>query len=65
MYSLAPSVLHHDGQSHPLMAVTRFIGGWKEELAAVRQDLHAHPELGFEEHRTARVITQGTGFDGG
>jgi len=64
MYSLAPSVLHHDGQSDPLMAVTRFIGGWKEELAAVRQDLHAHPELGFEEHRTARVITQALGLMG-
>ena len=24
------------------------------ELTALRRDLHAHPELGFEEHRTAR-----------
>ena len=28
------------------------------ELTAVRRDLHAHPELGFEEHRTARVVCE-------
>jgi amidohydrolase len=27
-------------------------------LVALRHDIHAHPELGFEEHRTARVIAQ-------
>jgi len=27
------------------------------ELTALRHDLHAHPELGFEEHRTAQVVT--------
>jgi amidohydrolase len=32
------------------------INGWHTELAQFRQDLHAHPELGFEEHRTARVV---------
>jgi len=26
------------------------------ELAAIRRDLHAHPELGFEEHRTAQIV---------
>jgi hippurate hydrolase len=25
------------------------------ELTAMRRDLHAHPELGFEEHRTAEI----------
>ncbi len=28
------------------------------ELAAIRQDIHAHPELGLEEHRTAEVVAQ-------
>jgi len=30
---------------------------WQDELVAVRHDLHAHPELGFEEHRTARIVS--------
>jgi amidohydrolase len=30
--------------------------GDMDELRAIRRDLHAHPELGFEEHRTAGVI---------
>src|SRR3974390_2033179 len=28
------------------------------ELAAIRQDIHAHPELGLEEHRTADLVAQ-------
>ncbi len=31
---------------------------WQSELAAFRQDLHAHPELGFEEHRTAARVVE-------
>jgi amidohydrolase len=27
-------------------------------LVALRHDIHAYPELGFEEHRTARIIAQ-------
>ena len=28
------------------------------ELTAWRRDIHAHPELGFEEHRTADFVAQ-------
>ena len=35
----------------------RRLAGWQGELTAFRRDLHAHPELGFEEKRTAaRVV---------
>ncbi|MGH7153321.1 MAG: amidohydrolase, partial [Acetobacteraceae bacterium] len=32
--------------------ITRF----HPELAEIRRDIHAHPELGLEEHRTADIV---------
>lgn len=32
------------------------IRGFHDDLVAIRRDLHAHPELGFEEVRTAGVV---------
>ena len=32
------------------------IGELNEELLNLRRDFHKHPELGFEEHRTAGVV---------
>src|SRR5437899_1332635 len=29
---------------------------WHAEFTSVRRDLHMHPELGFEEHRTAKIV---------
>ena len=29
-----------------------------QQLVETRRDLHRHPELGFEEHRTAGVIAE-------
>src|SRR5262245_21405721 len=26
------------------------------DLIAIRRDLHAHPEIGYEEHRTSQVV---------
>ena len=41
------------------MSVIDHIRRYHDELTAFRQDLHAHPELGLEEHRTAeQVATQ-------
>jgi amidohydrolase len=31
---------------------------YQGELAAIRQDIHAHPELGLEEHRTADLVAR-------
>src|SRR6478736_8732223 len=28
------------------------------ELTDIRQDIHAHPELGLEEHRTAEIVAR-------
>ena len=29
-----------------------------DDVVAIRRDLHAHPELGFEEHRTAGIVAE-------
>ena len=34
------------------------LAGWHHELTAFRRDLHAHPELGFEEVRTAGRVAE-------
>jgi amidohydrolase len=33
----------------------------RDKLVAIRRDLHAHPELGFEEVRTARIVAEELG----
>ena len=30
----------------------------KPELTRWRQDIHAHPEIAFEEHRTAKIVAE-------
>ena len=34
------------------------IRGYADELTAIRRDLHAHPELGFEEVRTSGIVAE-------
>jgi amidohydrolase len=34
------------------------IQGFADELTAIRRDLHAHPEIGFEEVRTSGIIAE-------
>ncbi len=38
------------------MQALECIEDYAEELAAIRRDLHAHPELGFEEVRTSGIV---------
>jgi hippurate hydrolase len=38
---------------HPVIEDVR---AWQPELAAIRQDIHAHPELGMEEARTSALV---------
>ncbi|MBV8912651.1 MAG: amidohydrolase [Acetobacteraceae bacterium] len=40
--------------TNPLDAIGRFA----PELDTIRRDLHAHPELGLEEHRTAEIVAR-------
>jgi hippurate hydrolase len=35
-----------------------YIRRWQDQLTAWRRDLHAHPETGFEEHRTAALVAE-------
>src|SRR5215211_6208460 len=34
------------------------ISSYLDELVAIRRDLHAHPELGFEEERTSGIVAE-------
>jgi hippurate hydrolase len=34
------------------------IDGYADELTAIRRDLHAHPEIGFEEQRTSGIVAE-------
>ena len=40
------------------MTPVEHINAWHEELASFRRDLHMHPELGFEERRTAAAVAE-------
>lgn len=40
------------------MSVIDKIRTYQDDLAAIRRDLHANPELGLEEHRTAEIVAQ-------
>ena len=40
------------------IATPHFAGTDLDELVATRRDLHAHPELGFEEVRTSGIVAE-------
>ena len=40
------------------MSIIDRIRSYQEELVAIRRDLHAHPELGFDEERTSGIVAE-------
>ena len=40
------------------MSVVDRIGAFHNEMTVWRRDIHAHPELGFEEHRTSDLVAE-------
>jgi amidohydrolase len=40
------------------MSIVERIRGYQGELVAIRRDLHAHPEIGFEEERTSGIVAE-------
>ena len=40
------------------MKIEPLIAAAAAELTAIRRDIHAHPELGFEEERTSTIVAQ-------
>jgi hippurate hydrolase len=44
------------GNHHAMPPDFEIAADERERLVALRHDLHAHPELGFEEHRTSDIV---------
>lgn len=40
------------------MKIEPRIAAFAQELTAIRRDIHAHPELGFEEERTSEIVAR-------
>ena len=55
MGSMAPGLHSMSNVGH---GAYRRLSAWQSELSAFRRDLHAHPELGFEEVRTAGRVAE-------
>ncbi|MGX1100308.1 amidohydrolase [Amorphus sp. MBR-141] len=47
----------HDDKDTDMTVISR-ISDFTDELVDIRRDLHAHPEIGFEETRTSAVVVE-------
>src|SRR5262249_36221555 len=52
------SDVHRDPEVLMKTATSSFTAADVEEMVATRRDLHAHPELAFEEQRTAALVAE-------
>jgi hippurate hydrolase len=52
---MAYSLEFHDNRKH-FMKLVEPIVGWQADIAAIRRDIHAHPELAYQENRTADIV---------
>src|SRR5260370_3629316 len=53
----APLAAASPGKASGMPALPR-IAEFADELVAIRRDLHAHPEIGFEEVRTSGIVAE-------
>ena len=51
----APNITFNRPTDKHMPTIDR-IDGYADELTAIRRDLHAHPEIGFEEVRTSGIV---------
>ena len=54
-YAAVPSQTRNPRVTHNALDLAR---SYQAELAAIRRDIHAHPEIGMEEHRTAELVAR-------
>jgi amidohydrolase len=53
-----PALSNPPASNPPASNPVESIRPFHDELIAIRRDIHAHPELGLEEHRTAALVAE-------